>query len=116
MMTIIVSVLSVLSLGPVIGAIAAGNAVVLKPSEIAPATSSLIARLAADYLDRSCIKVVERVVSETSALLEQVGQNTLYRSMIIYYPFYLLYLNLLCLKKLGELHFRFICISCSVFY
>ncbi|KAI5389191.1 hypothetical protein KIW84_074735 [Lathyrus oleraceus] len=33
----------VLSLDPVIGAIAAGNAVVLKPSEIAPATSALLA-------------------------------------------------------------------------
>ncbi|KAI5389016.1 hypothetical protein KIW84_033286 [Lathyrus oleraceus] len=32
-----------LSLDPVIGAIAAGNAVVLKPSEIAPATSALLA-------------------------------------------------------------------------
>lgn len=43
MLYCIISVFSVLSLDPVIGAIAAGNAVVLKPSEIAPATSALLA-------------------------------------------------------------------------
>ncbi|MDT7593303.1 MAG: aldehyde dehydrogenase, partial [Pseudonocardiales bacterium] len=40
-----------LTLGPVIGAIAAGNCVVLKPSEHAPATSALLARLIPQYLD-----------------------------------------------------------------
>ncbi|CAD6254461.1 unnamed protein product [Miscanthus lutarioriparius] len=49
----------ILSIDPVIGAIAAGNAVVLKPSEIAPATSSLLAKLLPEYVDNSCIKVVE---------------------------------------------------------
>ncbi|PWA52172.1 Aldehyde dehydrogenase, conserved site-containing protein [Artemisia annua] len=48
-----------LSVDPVIGAIAAGNAVVLKPSEISPAMSSLLAKLFAEYLDNSAIKVVE---------------------------------------------------------
>ncbi|GMI67812.1 aldehyde dehydrogenase 3I1, aldehyde dehydrogenase 3 [Hibiscus trionum] len=60
-----------LSLEPVIGAIAAGNAVVLKPSEIAPATSSLLSRLLGEYMDQSAIIVVEGAVAETSALLEQ---------------------------------------------
>lgn len=59
-----------LSLDPVIGAIAAGNAVVLKPSEVAPATSSLLAELLPRYVDSTCIKVVEGGVSETTALLE----------------------------------------------
>ncbi|KAK8624140.1 hypothetical protein V6N13_065493 [Hibiscus sabdariffa] len=67
-----------LSLDPVVGAIAAGNAVVLKPSEISPATSSLLARLAADYLDHSCIKVIEGAVPETAALLEQKWDKILY--------------------------------------
>ncbi|KAK7282716.1 hypothetical protein RIF29_11705 [Crotalaria pallida] len=53
------SVLPVLSLDPVIGAIAAGNAVVLKPSEIAPSSSSLLAKLLKEYMDSSCIRVVE---------------------------------------------------------
>lgn len=60
-----------LALDPAIGAIAAGNAVVLKPSELCPATSSLISKLVGKYLDSSCIKVVEGAVAETSALLEQ---------------------------------------------
>ncbi|KAG4963263.1 hypothetical protein JHK82_039937 [Glycine max] len=67
-----------LSLDPVIGAIAAGNAVVLKPSEIAPATSSLLAKLLGDYLDNSCIKVVEGAVDETSALLQQKWDKIFY--------------------------------------
>lgn len=68
----------VLSLDPVIGAIAAGNAVVLKPSEVAPATSSLLARFAEEYLDSSAIKVVEGSVPETSALLEQKWDKIFY--------------------------------------
>lgn len=68
----------VLSIEPVIGAIAAGNAVVLKPSEIAPATSSLFAKLLPEYVDSSCIKVVEGGVPETSALLEQKWDKIFY--------------------------------------
>ncbi|KAA3484979.1 aldehyde dehydrogenase family 3 member H1-like isoform X1 [Gossypium australe] len=67
-----------LSLDPIVGAIAAGNAIVLKPSEIAPATSLLLARLVAEYLDSSCIKVVEGAVPETAALLEQKWDKILY--------------------------------------
>ncbi|OVA07389.1 Aldehyde dehydrogenase NAD(P)-dependent [Macleaya cordata] len=67
-----------LSLDPVIGAIAAGNAVVLKPSEISPATSSLLAKFVEKYLDSSAIRVVEGAVPETSALLEQKWDKILY--------------------------------------
>ncbi|XP_022773280.1 aldehyde dehydrogenase family 3 member H1-like [Durio zibethinus] len=67
-----------LSLDPVVGAIAAGNAIVLKPSEIAPATASLLAKLVSNYLDSSCIKVVEGAVPETSALLEQKWDKIFY--------------------------------------
>jgi aldehyde dehydrogenase (NAD+) len=48
-----------LTLGPAVGAIAAGNAVVLKPSEIAPASSRLMAELVPRYLDNDAIAVVE---------------------------------------------------------
>ncbi|XP_020107199.1 aldehyde dehydrogenase family 3 member H1-like [Ananas comosus] len=68
----------ILSLDPLIGAIAAGNAAVLKPSEIAPATSSLLAKLLPEYLDNSCIKVVEGAVPETTALLEQKWDKIFY--------------------------------------
>ncbi|KAB2618960.1 aldehyde dehydrogenase family 3 member H1-like [Pyrus ussuriensis x Pyrus communis] len=67
-----------LSLDPVIGAISAGNSVVLKPSEIAPATSSLLANLVEEYLDNSAVKVVEGAVPETTALLEQKWDKILY--------------------------------------
>lgn len=67
-----------LSLDPVIGAIAAGNAVVLKPSELAPATSSLLAKLLGEYMDNSSIRVVEGAVDETSALLQQKWDKIFY--------------------------------------
>lgn len=70
--------LSVLSLDPVIGAISAGNAVVLKPSEISPAMSSLLANLVESYLDNSAVRVVEGAVPETTALLEQKWDKILY--------------------------------------
>lgn len=60
-----------LSLNPVAGAIAAGNAVVLKPSEVAPATSRLLATLVAKYLDTKAITVIEGAVPETTELLAQ---------------------------------------------
>lgn len=59
-------------------AIAAGNCAVLKPSELAPATSAATARLVDEYLDTDCIKVVEGAVPETSALLEQPWDHILY--------------------------------------
>ena len=40
-----------LCMAPVVAAVAAGNAVVIKPSELAPATSEVIARLVPRYLD-----------------------------------------------------------------
>ncbi|KAK4370454.1 hypothetical protein RND71_009929 [Anisodus tanguticus] len=67
-----------LSLDPVIGAIAAGNAVVLKPSEIAPATSLVIAKLLGEYMDATAIRVVEGAVPETTALLEQKWDKIFY--------------------------------------
>lgn len=51
-------------------AISAGNCAVLKPSELAPATSEVVARRVPEYLDNDCVKVVEGAVPETSALLE----------------------------------------------
>ncbi|BBZ42614.1 aldehyde dehydrogenase family protein [Mycobacterium conspicuum] len=48
-----------LTLGPAVGAIAAGNAVILKPSEIAAASSRLMAELVPRYLDNDAIAVVE---------------------------------------------------------
>eukprot|EP00897_Mesotaenium_endlicherianum_P004355 jgi/Mesen1/3948/ME000209S02953 len=67
-----------LALEPVIGAIAAGNAVVLKPSEMAPATSALLKRLFQQYLDATAIQIVEGGIPETTALLEQRWDKIFY--------------------------------------
>ncbi|KAL3840025.1 hypothetical protein ACJIZ3_024616 [Penstemon smallii] len=67
-----------LSLQPVIGAIAAGNAVVLKPSELAPATSELLSKLLSQYMDTSAVRVVEGAVPETTALLDQKWDKIFY--------------------------------------
>jgi len=56
---------------PLVGAIAAGNTAVLKPSEIASATSRVIEELVPQYFERECISVVPGGVEETSTLLEQ---------------------------------------------
>ncbi|KAI6669556.1 hypothetical protein NL676_004441 [Syzygium grande] len=48
-----------LSLEPLIGALAAGNAVVLKPSELAPECSSLLANAIPRYLDFKAVKVIQ---------------------------------------------------------
>lgn len=48
-----------LSLEPLIGAIAAGNTVVLKPSDLSPACASFLANTIAAYLDKRAIKVFQ---------------------------------------------------------
>ncbi len=60
-----------LTLSPLIAAISAGNAAVIKPSEVAAATAEVIARFIPEYLDRSAFSVVLGAVPETTALLEQ---------------------------------------------
>ncbi len=58
-----------LSLGPLVAAVAAGNCAVLKPSELAPATSALLARLVPQYLDADAVRVVEGDGRTTQDLL-----------------------------------------------
>jgi aldehyde dehydrogenase (NAD+) len=58
-----------LTLGPLVAAVAAGNCAVLKPSELAPATSALLARLVPLYLDGEAIAVVEGDATTTQDLL-----------------------------------------------
>ena len=57
--------------GVAIGALAAGDAVVVKPSELAPATSALLAELLPRHLDARAVAVVEGGAAETTELLEQ---------------------------------------------
>lgn len=67
-----------LGLMPLVGAIAAGNAAVVKPSEIAPATSAALADACRTYLDPDALVVVEGGVPETTALLEQRWDHIFY--------------------------------------
>lgn len=61
-----------------IGAMAAGNTVVLKPSENAPATAAVMERIVKDYLDPSCYTVVQGAIPGTTALLEQKWDKVFY--------------------------------------
>ncbi len=65
-------------LGPVVAALAAGNAVAMKPSELAPATSALIAELVPHYLDPRAVAVVEGGIAETTALLAERWDHIFY--------------------------------------
>ena len=58
-----------LSLVPVAGSLAAGNPVVLKPSEMASNVSSLLARLVPRYFDSSVFAIFEGGIPETTELL-----------------------------------------------
>jgi aldehyde dehydrogenase (NAD+) len=60
-----------LVLGPLVGAIAAGNCAVIKPSEVAPATSDLLARHLPHYVSPDWVRVVEGGIPETTDLLAQ---------------------------------------------
>ncbi len=67
-----------LSLGPLVAAVAAGNCAVIKPSELAPATSALLARLVPQYLDGDAIRVAEGDAQTTQDLLAQGFDHALF--------------------------------------
>lgn len=60
-----------MTLGPVIGAIAGGNTVVIKPSENASNSAVVIQQIVEASLDPSCYTVVQGGVPETQALLAE---------------------------------------------
>jgi len=67
-----------LSFPPVAGAIAAGNTVVLKPSELSSAVSALMAELIPQYMDKDVFQVVNGAIPETTKLLELQWDHILY--------------------------------------
>uniref|UniRef100_A0A3Q1I6M7 Aldehyde dehydrogenase n=1 Tax=Anabas testudineus TaxID=64144 RepID=A0A3Q1I6M7_ANATE len=74
---------------PMIGAIAAGNCVVLKPSEVSAATDNVVAELVPKYLSQDCYAVVRGGAEETKALLKNrfdhifyTGSQTVARSIL----------------------------------
>ncbi|KAI9249815.1 Aldehyde/histidinol dehydrogenase [Helicostylum pulchrum] len=67
-----------LLLMPVVGAIAAGNCVVMKPSEVSQHTAEFIATVLPKYLDPRAYTVVTGGVPETTSLLENRFDHIFY--------------------------------------
>ncbi|MSZ55408.1 MAG: aldehyde dehydrogenase family protein, partial [Actinobacteria bacterium] len=67
-----------LLLVPAAGAIAAGNTVIMKPSEVSPTVSAVLARLVPKYLDTKAIALIEGGVPETTELLAQKFDHIFY--------------------------------------
>lgn len=67
-----------LVLSPMVAALAAGNCIVLKPSELSQATSTLLADLIPKYLDSNAVVVYEGDVAATTELLKQRFDHIMY--------------------------------------
>ncbi|KQK00542.1 aldehyde dehydrogenase family 3 member F1 isoform X2 [Brachypodium distachyon] len=67
-----------LALEPVSGALAAGNAVVLKPSELAPSTAAFLAANIPRYLDSEAVKVVQGGPEVGEQLMEHRWDKVLF--------------------------------------
>lgn len=63
---------------PLAGAIAAGNTAVVKPSENAPNVAVVMQKVIEGYLDRSCYRVVQGDIPQSTALLEQKWDKIFY--------------------------------------
>ena len=60
-----------LTIGPLISAIAAGNTAVVKPSEVSEGSAAVVAEMIPKFLDPDAVAVVTGGVPETTALLDQ---------------------------------------------
>ena len=58
-----------LSINPLIGAISAGNAVIIKPSEFSVHTSNLLEKIIEEVFDETYIAVIKGGIKETDSLL-----------------------------------------------
>lgn len=67
-----------LTVQPMVGAIAAGNAVVIKPSELSEHMASLLATLIPQYLDKDLYPVINGGVPETTEVLKERFDYILY--------------------------------------
>uniref|UniRef100_A0A2K6EME0 Aldehyde dehydrogenase family 3 member A2 n=1 Tax=Propithecus coquereli TaxID=379532 RepID=A0A2K6EME0_PROCO len=68
----------ILTIQPLVGAIAAGNAVIIKPSELSENTAKILAKLLPQYLDQDLYVIVNGGVEETTELLKQRFDHILY--------------------------------------
>lgn len=67
-----------LLLSPLVAALAAGNCAVVKPSELAPATATELARLLPDYLDSAAVQVVTGGADVAQQLLAERFDHIMY--------------------------------------
>lgn len=65
-----------LTLAPLVGAIAAGNCVVIKPGSFAVESSHALAKAITKHLDNDCIRVIEGNRDIANALLKEVFEQT----------------------------------------
>jgi len=64
-----------LALAPLISAVAGGNTVTLKPSELTPASETFLTELFADSFSKSIVKIVTGGPDITSKLLDQTDEK-----------------------------------------
>lgn len=69
---------TLLALQPLIGAIAGGNCIALKQSELVPHTSALLSKILTDVLDPEWFQVINGGIDETTVLLQQKFDKILY--------------------------------------
>jgi aldehyde dehydrogenase (NAD+) len=67
-----------LTLVPLVGALSAGNCVLLKPSECAENTAAMLGKLIPQYLDGRAVKVVNGAIPEATAVLRERFDKILY--------------------------------------
>jgi aldehyde dehydrogenase (NAD+) len=71
-----------LSLEPLVGALAAGNAVALKPSELAPATAKFLGDNVGKYMDATAVKVIQGGPEVGEQLMEHRWDKVLFTGNI----------------------------------
>uniref|UniRef100_A0A161N9E2 Aldehyde dehydrogenase n=1 Tax=Triatoma infestans TaxID=30076 RepID=A0A161N9E2_TRIIF len=67
-----------ITLMPTIGAIAAGNCVVMKPSELAPVTAATLKEMIPKYLDQECYPIILGGPKEATELLQEKFDHIMY--------------------------------------
>jgi beta-apo-4'-carotenal oxygenase len=67
-----------LTFGPLIGAIAAGNTALIKPSEQAASVAMVLQKILVDVMDPECYICIQGGVPETTALLKQTWDKIFY--------------------------------------
>ena len=67
-----------LGVAPLVAAVSAGCAAVIKPSELTPATAKVLEQLIHQYMDPKLYRVVQGAVAETTALLKERWDHIFY--------------------------------------